>query len=365
MYVPGDARRPLYSKNSLSENDSLPSEILSKFQDEGFAYVATVQLLKANSPLSSADERKTASDSGRNKMKTNSDTPAALKSPLWSHRLPSGSGASLSPNGFIRVTRSGHMYRSPTAPPLPTSGVADAEVRAGIFSSMDHTEVRLPRTEPAATTLTSPLSAPSSGTDGIRQQSSSSERGRRTLGVYGEDQRASCPLPTGLPYSAIGQMDIRDSTGARFICTGTLIGPDVVLTAAHCVFSRAHGRFYGDLDFAPGRYRTAAASVTDQQDAAMGSANTVNPYGVIAWDHVSIYDNYATPGASDPHVWDVAVIHLNQSVGRLTGWMGVKAPCQEPLPAAFDLGTAGYPLKKPFGTCMSAHCRVTQASMAK
>lgn len=167
----------------------------------------------------------------------------------------------------------------------------------------------------------------------------------------------------GLPYSAIGQLDIQD-LGGRFICTGTLIGPDVVLTAAHCVFSRAHNQFFGSLDFAPGRYRNATTAKTDVAKGpnVVVQGSNVDPFGIIPWDYVSIYGNYMAPGTSDPHAWDLAVIHLSQAIGNVTGWMGVKAPCQQG-PSTFNLMTAGYPLEKPFGSCMDTHCKVTQVSL--
>lgn len=61
------------------------------------------------------------------------------------------------------------------------------------------------------------------------------------------------PLETGVVagrWAAVGRIDLE----SKGFCTGTLIAPDVVLTAAHCLYDRATGEPYrpSDLKFLAG-----------------------------------------------------------------------------------------------------------------
>ncbi len=90
-----------------------------------------------------------------------------------------------------------------------------------------------------------------------------------------------CPSST-FPFTAIGQLQLTDANGA-YVCSGSLVGTDAVLTAAHCVFRRdgaGGGAFYGQLDFAAGRYNA--------------NNRTYNPYNITAWAFATIFNTYET-----------------------------------------------------------------------
>ncbi|NDV14359.1 trypsin-like serine peptidase [Crenobacter caeni] len=55
--------------------------------------------------------------------------------------------------------------------------------------------------------------------------------------LFGHDDRVAV-VPERMPWQAIGQLESRSGQ----LCTGTLIAPDIVLSAGHCLIDE-HGRF--------------------------------------------------------------------------------------------------------------------------
>ena len=80
---------------------------------------------------------------------------------------------------------------------------------------------------------------------GQKEESQGSKQRRKRL-VFGQDERiCNYDIPDQLPYSALGRVG--------YGCTGFLLSPDIVMTAAHCIYdakSRNYLTEYGyDLDF--------------------------------------------------------------------------------------------------------------------
>ncbi len=67
------------------------------------------------------------------------------------------------------------------------------------------------------------------------------------------DRRRMLNAAEHVPWRGVGQVNVAGFS-ARSMCTGTLIGEDLVLTAAHCVMSRYTGKPYspGDVHFVAG-----------------------------------------------------------------------------------------------------------------
>ena len=79
--------------------------------------------------------------------------------------------------------------------------------------------------------------------------------GGPTTGIVEEDDRKPVP-DRGSPWSAVGQVNV---AGYRVVgsCTGTLIAPSVVVTAAHCLIDRFRGSAFpvDDIHFLAGVHR--------------------------------------------------------------------------------------------------------------
>lgn len=111
--------------------------------------------------------------------------------------------------------------------------------------------------------------------------------------VFGADRRVEM-TSTDYPWKAIGRL----STG----CTGTLVGPDLVLTAAHCVLDENKGELSPWLtSFTPNQRK-------DGKNEAVGIEHV--------WWGTSLPDTYRAD--------DWAILRLEKRVGDTNGWLGVE-----------------------------------------
>lgn len=111
------------------------------------------------------------------------------------------------------------------------------------------------------------------------------------------------------PYSAIGKLYFDTPDGPAY-CTASVIGPDLIVTAARCVMDTASDIVYTNFAFCP---------------AARGSAC---PYGTFPWAGIVLQFAYMEAASwADVIDIDVALIYLesnqaDRSVQTYTGWLG-------------------------------------------
>ncbi|MDI3340743.1 MAG: trypsin-like peptidase domain-containing protein [Sphaerobacter sp.] len=152
--------------------------------------------------------------------------------------------------------------------------------------------------------------------------------------VFPPDERVRISPTVGFPTSAVVFLGLYDRFD-NFIgfCSGNFIGPDVVLTAAHCLWDTDVGGWIANVRVVPGR------------------DGVVEPYG---WD---LGESFWVPtgwiqSAATADELDWGLVKLpSPALGYATGWfqLGVLTT-QSLLDPSFQPTTVGYPGDKPLGT---------------
>jgi V8-like Glu-specific endopeptidase len=158
--------------------------------------------------------------------------------------------------------------------------------------------------------------------------------------VIGQDDRIRITNTNAIPWRWICSLLITARDGSRWIGTGWLAGPRLVVTAGHCVFMRTRGGWARSIEVIPGRNGAVRP---------FGSAISSNFRSVAGWT------------LSNDRRFDYGAIILppNQAYGNQLGCFGF-ANLSDASLANLLVNTAGYPGDKPAGTMWWHARRITR-----
>lgn len=122
-------------------------------------------------------------------------------------------------------------------------------------------------------------------------------------GIIGEDNQHQVTDTTQTPYRQIVHLEIEFASGNYLAGSGAMIGPDLILTAAHNVYDSETGEWAKEVYAAPGRNGTGQ-----------------NPYEVYDADSFVILKGFQAQGASQ---YDMAIIKLSQKVDSRVGQLDI------------------------------------------
>ncbi|MGE3313268.1 MAG: serine protease [Limisphaerales bacterium] len=162
--------------------------------------------------------------------------------------------------------------------------------------------------------------------------------------VCGADDRVQVGNTTAVPWRWICKLIITFPNGATGGCTGWFIGPKAVMTAGHCVYSKANGGWARRIEVIPGMKGAA------------------RPYGSMVGTSFRSVTGWTNN--SDPNYDYGCIILPSPSLGNQVGWFGFAALTDATLNGLLA-NNSGYPGDKPFGTQWFNAGRVTNVTARK
>lgn len=164
-------------------------------------------------------------------------------------------------------------------------------------------------------------------------------RDNKALAVIGRDDRSQVADTHGDPWRVHGHL-FMDFEHKKTKGTGTLISPQCVLTAGHCLYDLQTHHFVKNITFYPGRN---------------GKWSVAQPAKAIKWE---VHPNYIK--GEKEH--DIGIIFLDRAVGMEVGWNGLLWAENSLLQSLSPIHISGYPGDKPKETMWTDEGEITDIS---
>jgi V8-like Glu-specific endopeptidase len=145
------------------------------------------------------------------------------------------------------------------------------------------------------------------------------DNGRGIQSVIGADTRVKITNVTVYPWRTVCKLYMRFPNGKNYIGSGILVANKYILTAGHCIHSRADGGWATRVEVVPGQ------------------RGSYRPYGSALATRLRSYTGWTSSSNTN---FDLALVTLNRTIGNSTGWLGYAAYSTI---NGLNAQTAGYP----------------------
>ncbi|WP_194724396.1 DUF4214 domain-containing protein [Noviherbaspirillum malthae] len=124
---------------------------------------------------------------------------------------------------------------------------------------------------------------------------------------------------TTYPYTAVSLIVVTFPDGHKVAGTGTMVGPNDLLTAAHVVYSPDHGGWASALSLYPGADFNGTTGRIEDAPYVVENFR----WQLDGWPAQAFSDDSNATFRYEESQYDVAVIGLSKAIGMQTGWFAL------------------------------------------